>query len=48
MEPGSENRGLVHVEAPSPKTEINPDIAPPIQKIGAKSIAEIEKLIGEL
>ncbi len=31
-----------------PKTETDPDSAPLIQKIGATSIAEIEKLIGEL
>jgi hypothetical protein len=30
------------------KTEIDPPSAPLIQKIGATSIAEIEKLIGEL
>jgi hypothetical protein len=32
----------------SPKNEIDPDSGPLIQKIGATSIAEIEKLIGEL
>lgn len=31
-----------------PKTETDPDSAPLIQKIGATSIAEIEKLIWEL
>jgi len=30
------------------KTEIDPDSTPIIQRIGAPSIAEIEKLIGEL
>ncbi len=49
MEPESENRDLVHVEASStPKTETDADIAPLIRKVGATSIAEIEKLIGEL
>jgi hypothetical protein len=49
MEPESENRDLVHVEAsPTPKTETDADIAPLIRKVGATSIAEIEKLIGEL
>ena len=49
MEPGDESRDYVHVEAPStPKTETDADIAPLIQRVGAKSIAEIEKLMGEL
>jgi hypothetical protein len=49
MEPESENRDLVHVEASSTlKTETDADIAPLIRKVGATSIAEIEKLIGEL
>src|SRR6266702_1912750 len=49
MEPESENRDLVHVEASStPKTETDADIAPLIRKVGATSISEIEKLIGEL
>jgi hypothetical protein len=49
MEPESENHDLVHVEASStPKTETDTDIAPLIRKVGAPSIAEIEKLIGEL
>jgi len=49
MEPESENRDLVQVEASSrPKTETDADIAPLIQKVGATSIAEIEKLIGKL
>jgi hypothetical protein len=48
MEPESENHELVHVEASSPKTETDADIAPLIRKVGATSIAEIEKLIGEL
>jgi hypothetical protein len=49
MEPESENRDLVHVEASSrPKNETDADIAPLIQKVGATSIAEIEKLIRQL
>jgi DNA polymerase III delta prime subunit len=49
MEPESESRDLVHVEASStPKTETDADVAPLIRKVGATSIAEIEKLIGEL
>ena len=55
MEGGSEDRDLVHPEVSStPKTEtdvyIAPDlyIEPVIQKIGSPSIAEIERLIGEL
>jgi hypothetical protein len=49
MEPGNESRDLVHAEAPStPKTETDADIARLIQKVGATSIAEIEKLMGEL
>jgi hypothetical protein len=49
MEPGDESRDFVHVEAPStPKTESDADIAPLIQRVGAKSIAEIEKLMGVL
>jgi hypothetical protein len=55
MEGGSEDRDLVHPEVSStPKTEtdvyIAPDvyIEPVIQKIGASSIAQIERLIGEL
>ena len=49
MEPESKNRDLVHVEASwTPKTETDVDIAPLIQKVGATSIAEIEKLIGVL
>jgi len=49
MEPESKNRDLVDVEASwTPKTETDVDIAPLIQKVGATSIAEIEKLIGEL
>jgi len=55
MEVGSEDRDLVHPEVSStPKTEtdvyIAPDlyIEPVIQKIGSPSIAQIERLIGEL
>ena len=47
MEPGSDDRDLIHAEASSPpKTDA--DVAPLIQKVGAPSIAQIEKLIGEL
>jgi hypothetical protein len=48
MELGSEDRDLVHIEPSLPKTETDADIAPLIQKVGATSIAQIEKLIGEL
>jgi hypothetical protein len=49
MEPGNESRDLAHVEAPStPRAEADADIAQLIHKVGAKSIAEIEKLMGEL
>ena len=49
MEPGSEDRDLVDLNASStPKTEADAYTAPLIQKIGAPSIAQIEKLIGEL
>jgi hypothetical protein len=53
MEVGSKDRDLVHPEVSStPKTEtdvyIAPYIAPVIQKIGSPSIAQIERLIGEL
>jgi hypothetical protein len=49
MEPGSEDRDLVDLNASStPKTEADAYTAPRIQKIGAPSIAQIEKLIGEL
>ena len=45
----SETRHLVHAEAPStPTAETDVEIAPLVQKVGATSIAEIEKLIGEL
>ena len=47
MEPGSEDRDLIHPKASSPpKTDA--DVSPIIQKVGAPSIAQIEKLIGEL
>ena len=47
MEPGSDDRDLIHPKASSPpKTDA--DVAPLIQKVGAPSIAQIEKLIGEL
>jgi prophage DNA circulation protein len=45
----SETRHLVHAEArPTPTAETDMDIAPLVHKVGATSIAEIEKLIGEL
>jgi hypothetical protein len=47
MEPGSDDRDPIHPEASSPpKSDAN--VAPLIQKVGAPSIAQIEKLIGEL
>jgi hypothetical protein len=47
MEPGSDDRDLIRPKASSPpKTDA--DVAPLIQKVGAPSIAQIEKLIGEL
>src|SRR5260370_18797790 len=49
MELGSEDRNLAHLEAPStPKTQTDADIAPIVQQVGAPSIAQIERLIGEL
>jgi hypothetical protein len=49
MELGSEDLDLVHLKAPStPKTETDADIAPIVQQVGAPSIAQIERLIGEL
>ena len=45
MEPGSDNR--IHPNPSSPP-EADADVAPLIQKVGAPSIAQIEKLIGEL
>ena len=45
----SETRHLVHTEAlPAPMAETDVEIAPLVQKVGATSLAEIEKLIGEL
>jgi hypothetical protein len=44
----SETRDLVHSGAPTCKSETDVDIAPLVEKIGATSIAEVEKLIGEL
>jgi hypothetical protein len=44
----SETRDLVHSGAPTPKSKTEVEIAPLVQKIAATSIAEIEKLIGEL
>ena len=44
-----EIRDLVHADAPSMReTETDAEIAPLIEKVGATSIAEIEKLMGEL
>jgi len=44
-----ETRELVHAgEASTPKCGTDVEIAPLVQKVGAISIAEIEKLIGEL
>ena len=49
MEPGNESRDLPHIEPPStPKTGIDSDVARLIHNVGAPSIAEFEKLIGEL
>jgi hypothetical protein len=45
----SESRDLVHAGTPTtPKSETEVEIASLVQKVGATSIAEIEKLIGEL
>jgi hypothetical protein len=45
----SETPHLVQAEAPStPTAETDVDIAPLVHKVGATSIAAIEKLIGEL
>src|SRR5215831_17887017 len=44
----SETRDLVHSGAPTRKSETELEIAPLVQKVGAISIAEIEKMIGEL
>ena len=44
----SETRDLVQSGAPTRKSETDVDIAPLVQKIGATSIAEVEKMIGEL
>jgi hypothetical protein len=45
----SETRNLVHAEAPSTvKPETDGEIALFVQRVGATSIAEIEKLIGKL
>ena len=43
----SETRDLVHSGAPTRKSETEVEIAPLVQKIGATSIAEVEKMIGE-
>jgi hypothetical protein len=59
MEPGkwaqvlemieSESRALVQAEAPSTsKSETDVEVAPLVQKLGTTSIAEVEKMIGEL
>jgi hypothetical protein len=47
MEPGSDDRDRIHPNASSP-SKTGADVAPLIQKVGAPSIAQIEKLIGEL
>ncbi len=47
MVPGSDDRDLIHPKASSPPKS-DADVAPLIQKVGAPSIAQIEKLIGEL
>jgi hypothetical protein len=44
----SETRDLVHPGAATAKAETDVEIAPLVEKIGATSIAEIEKMIGEL
>jgi hypothetical protein len=45
----SETRELIHAEAPSTRpTVTDAEIAPLIERIGATSIVEIEKLVGEL
>jgi len=45
----SETRDLVPAGAPSPpKSETDVEIAPLVPQVGASSIAEIEKMIGEL
>jgi hypothetical protein len=45
----SEARELIQSEAPSKSSaETDAEIAPLIEKIGASSIAEIERLVGEL
>jgi hypothetical protein len=43
----SETRDLVHSGAPTRKSETEVEIAPLVQKIGATSIAEVEKMIGK-
>ena len=43
-----ETRDLVHSGAPTRKPETEVEIAPLVQEVGAISIAEIEKMIGEL
>jgi hypothetical protein len=44
----SETRDLVYSGAPTPTSETEVEIAPLVQKVGAITIAEIEKMIGEL
>jgi len=44
----SESRDLIHSGAPTPESETDVEIAALVQKIGATSIAEVEKMIGEL
>jgi hypothetical protein len=44
----SETRDLVHSGAPTPTSETDVEIAPLVQKVGATSIAEIDRMIREL
>jgi hypothetical protein len=44
----SETRDLVYSGVATPKSETDVEIAPLVEKIGATSIAEVEKMIGEL
>jgi hypothetical protein len=43
----SETHDLIHSGEPTPESEPDVEIAPLVQKIGATSIAEVEKMIGE-
>ena len=44
----SETRDLVQSGAPTPESETDVEIAPLVQKLEITSIAEVEKMIGEL